>query len=169
VNYDRFLNVVDGNRIYYLHVPNGVNMNLEDNVNPTINEEKIPLIVFIHGTDETCFDSEFIYQPEFKTQCWLELSDHKKAVTLFAQARGLWANYTSSWRPPDDSLKSLWLPKCTDPNEYDHIYLEKCVDDVLKIIPQIDTNTIYVIGFSNGGFMACDIALSELFLEAHLM
>lgn len=59
-------------------------------------------------------------------------------------------------------LRTLWLPKHTDPQESDLHYLEMVIDDVIHILAENSSKISHlnVVGFSNGGFMAADLALS---------
>ncbi len=173
--YEPFRQISDGIRTYYLHVPSKVQVQYDGlSADMTLfhgaasrpssgkqDLKSVPLVVFIHGTDETAFDGELIHQPNSKQSTWLELAEKEGIVLLFAQARGLWSEKTSSWRPPGDYLKSLWLPKCVDSDQFDSFYFESAIDDAFKVCHSIDKQKIHLIGFSNGGFMACDLLLSS--------
>eukprot|EP01126_Amoeba_proteus_P016127 TRINITY_DN1739_c0_g4_i7.p1 TRINITY_DN1739_c0_g4~~TRINITY_DN1739_c0_g4_i7.p1 ORF type:complete len:207 (+),score=19.17 TRINITY_DN1739_c0_g4_i7:96-716(+) len=112
-HYQDFGKLWDGERTYYLHIPNELR-----NV-----KEKLSLVILVHGTDETAFDGELLQHQGRKT--WLEASHKYGVPLLFTQARGMWGTYTSPWRDPSDPLKTLWLPKCIDPSTTDHLYIER--------------------------------------------
>jgi len=124
------------------------------------NGRKYPVVLFIHDTDETCFDGEFMEHPNKKpSQTWLDLSDEQGIILVFAQARGQWINHKSVRREEGDPLKTHWMPQCQDPNQLDQVYLEKVLDDLREICSQVDLEKIYLTGYVNGGFMASDITI----------
>lgn len=176
--YKKFIDIIDGTRTYLLHVPYGMKCNAkhyeeirpksifyrtkEDAFSGNNSVNLCPLVVIIPGTDEVAIDCELIHHVTAPHNTWLDLSDAEQVVILVAQARGCWSTQTSSWRPPNDYLRTLWIPKCIDTSEFDAHYLGCAVEDAMKVCPSIDPKRIHVIGFSNGGFMACDVALSAL-------
>jgi hypothetical protein len=65
----------------------------------------------------------------------------------------------SKQRPEGDFLRTLFKVTHIDKSCADYFYLNKVLDDVCYICPQADTSQMYLIGFSNGGYLACDTAL----------
>lgn len=119
--------------------------------------------MLLPGTDESCFDCEFLQQLDGR-QSWIELSDREGFLVAICQSRGLHADpsYPGSWRPTGDAVRALWLPKHTDPEERDMRYVEAVVDDIEASLRAAGSAVghVLVVGFSNGGFMAADFALA---------
>lgn len=176
------LDFTDGERTYLLHIPKKLSsifhrqnilhgspyFSLVANQKSTINEnldpiEPVPVVILIHGTDELMFDCEFVSQVNGNEKSWLKLSDSEGFIVVIPQARGMWAIPThghNSWRPYGDRLRTLWTAEFVDNNHADHFFLNLVLEDVFSLCPYVDKSKIFLAGFSNGGFMATDVALA---------
>jgi len=130
---------------------------------------KFPLLICLHGTDESAFDGE-LFQHEDGLTTWLDVSDAEQAIVIFPQSRGQWATEnqrSTSWRDQGDWVRTLWIDRPVDAEfESDLQFLTQVVEDVsnsggLFTNAIVDKTRVYVIGFSNGGFQACDLALAS--------
>jgi len=71
--------------------------------------QRVPVVVLLHGTDETMFDGEFVQQND-GSRSWLDLSDKEGFLLLFPQSRGMWADLRVR------SLRTLWTAQFVDNN-----------------------------------------------------
>lgn len=177
--YQEIQQYVQGPRTYVMHLPLPVNTAFEDKPANEKPEQKgensagpieaMPVVILLHGTDETAFDTEWMLQAEGE-MTWLDLSHAERFAVLFPQARGAVTTdgrWKSNWRDPnDDPLRTMWLISCFDQAEADHHFLATMLSDACVQAKQrghvLDLRRVFLAGYSNGGFMAGDVLLRRV-------
>lgn len=122
-------------RIYYVYLPTN-----------KVTDDKSSVVFLFHGTDETAFDTELLFQNSEAS--WIELAEKENIILVFGQSTGI--------KCTDDFhsyYRYLWQPG--DP---DMIYLDSLIEMVfLEYGKDIDMKKVYACGFSNGGLFISDI------------
>jgi predicted esterase len=175
LQFQQMMKVNNENRTYLLHIPKnlgsastgeiatkGLQLN-SSHGGGDCKQDSVPLVILLHGTDETMFDTELVIQEKTDSTSWLDLSDREGFVLAIPQARGTWspegAKHTNSWRNSSDPFRSLWLCSFVDRARVDHLFLQEMIREIKREVSVLDLKRIYVVGFSNGGFMCSDVAL----------
>lgn len=128
-------------RRYLLHVPEAVQLMLED----PANKAKVPLVLVFHGMSRTSW-----YTALNETK-WIEKADREGFVVVFPQALGshdMWGGRTG------------WVVRGLG----DNIYARDVISDILYEAGHvIDTDRIYGVGLSNGGMFLTTLLLDPRF------
>lgn len=118
----------------------------------------MPVVILLHGTNETCFDTELLRQRD-GSYSWLDLADQQRVILLFAQSRGLKITTFSQECGKFDVLyKYAWQQSSED-----KLYLTAMLEDMdsrESVSKYVDCSRLYVIGFSNGGLFTSDLMLN---------
>lgn len=147
---NKFTTVVDGDtREYWVHVPSGYD-----------STAKTPVVFMLHGTSG---NGEKFYDGSG----WKELGEEENFISVFPSSwryriyvPGDGVKTTTKWNTPPDADFSF-MPGETPRNDIK--FLKKVILE-LRAKFNVDTNRIYLNGFSNGGQMAakCTIEMSDL-------
>jgi predicted esterase len=163
-------------RTYLIHAPNCIDVDSSTSIGfklrgsrgeQEIKQEPVPLVILLHGTDETMFDCELVHQEDEDVCSWLELSDELGFIVAVPQARGNLvgsddARANTSWRK--DKLRTLWKCAFAEEEERDRLFIEAMINDIQgKTNRMVNEEKIFLLGFSNGGYYTCDLALSSNF------
>jgi polyhydroxybutyrate depolymerase len=147
---NRYTTIVDGDeREYYVHVPREYN-----NLQPT------PVVFMLHGTTGT---GDIFYN----ISGWKEVGDDENIITVFPSSWKYLINdggeikHQTKWNVTPDCEWTL-LPGQTGRDDIK--FLRKIILE-LRLRFNVDTNRVYLEGFSNGGQMAakCAIEMSDKF------
>lgn len=119
---------------------------------------KVPLVVLLHGTDETAWGTELHVQlAEFNNgaegRVWLEMASEgeENMILVFPQSWG--------WPCPYDATRTQygWLPGTNDRE-----YLQAVIAQVCELYEDVvDSDRIYAVGFSNGGLFLADYCVND--------
>lgn len=118
-------------------------------------EKKVPLVLCLHGTDETAWDNELYVQEKAREKSWQELSEEKQFIVVWGQSCGVLSerlgkqHYLYWWQPGPKDL----------------LYVNDVLNDIDRYLKHqkytfcIDKEKQFVIGFSNGGLFTSDVII----------
>jgi predicted esterase len=109
--------------------------------------QQIPLLLMLHGSDETAWNTQLRTQHD-KKQSWLELAAQENFIIVFAQAQ----RWVYDWQP--NLIHTGWKS-----GPVDRLYVQEVLDFVCKKYRCIDRRRVYAMGFSVGGLFLCDLLL----------